>query len=75
MEINALTSEKDTKIITDVVNTFWGEGYACIKLQLLRIFAHDITCNHYITMGQVIGQRVATANKSNQKIKFYASNN
>lgn len=68
-------SEKDAQIISDVVLTFWNDGYPTIKTQVLRIFAKDITADHLIMIGQVIGIKSLTDSKEAAKTKLYESNN
>lgn len=72
-----LITKQDEKIIDDVVNTFWNDGYTTIKKQLLRIFAQNITCNHFIVMGQAIGVKFATEKREQKTNKqfYYVSNN
>lgn len=69
-----IVSPCDARIIEDVVATFWNVGFSQIKMQLLRIFAHNITCGHYIYLGYVVGKK-STDIKETEKTNFYAHYN
>jgi len=69
-------SQKDAHIIAQVVELFTPKidtisDYQECKLHLLRIFGTDITPDHYIMLGQVIGLKSATDNKQRQKSNYH----
>lgn len=68
MKTTAL-KRSDAKVITQIVELFSNEGYEAIKMHVLRVFGKDITCDHYIMIGQVIGLKSATENNSREKQK------
>lgn len=59
-------SEKDFKLITDIVENYSGLSYASAVLMMLKIFMSDIKPVHYIVLGVLIGERSATI-KAEQK--------
>ena len=70
-------TKQDAKIIAQVVELFSQEGdgasgtYQKLKLHLIRIFGQEITCDHYVMLGQVIGLKSATDNKEHKKINYF----
>jgi len=67
-------SSQDAKIIAQVVELF-SDGlttslsYQKLKTHLLRIFGQDITCDHYIMLGQVIGIKAMADKNKLEKLK------
>lgn len=55
MDLRENISQRDADIITQVVDLFLHEGLGSVKRHLICIFGKDITCDHFIIMGQVIG--------------------
>lgn len=64
MDLSKTIGQKDADIITQVVDLFLHEGIAAIKLHLVCIFGKDITVDHFILMGQVIGLKGVTDNET-----------
>lgn len=66
---NSLTN-KDAKIIADTVEAY-GNDYDKVLTFLLGFFGKDITVDHYVCIGQVIGIKSAmTEFKQRTKNKF-----
>lgn len=63
-------SEGDAKIICDVVEEHWNEGYEYILQMVRRIFMKEITVDHYVMVGQIIGLKSATDSKRRAIIKI-----
>jgi len=53
-------SERDVKVIADVIDCFGHEGQSKLIQHLLKIFYDDIKPSHYAVLGYLIGYRNAT---------------
>ena len=69
-----MLSMTDTRLINDLVSVWGKEGIGTVKVQMLRIFGKEITANHWITLGSVIGQRATYSNGSKNKLIFSHEN-
>lgn len=74
--LTAPVSDKDAKIISQVVEFFAPKivtetEYQELKLHILKVFGTDITPDHYIMLGQVIGLRAFADNEKRKKSNPY----
>ena len=60
-------SKTDISVIRSIVNEYAGTNYTNAKAMLKKVFAQDITNEHYTMLGFLIGETVATDN-SNQNL-------
>lgn len=51
---------KDVKVIRDIVDGYSGSTYSLAKKMLLKIFGAEITAEHFVVLGAIIGETVAT---------------
>jgi hypothetical protein len=60
-------NSKDAKIIADITALYPGEDFAFMLSMLRHIFKTDIKTVHYIWLGYLIGERVATDRTATHK--------
>lgn len=57
--------ENDVKVIQDIIACYSGSKIRDAKRMLLKVFASDIRTEHYMCLGFLIGESVATENQRN----------
>lgn len=66
-----MLSTTDIRIIQDSINLWGCEGIDSIKFHLLQIFGKDISTNHWIQLGVLIGQNATDKNGVKKQTQNY----